>query len=323
MIIRQRRQTAPPAREKESSSSPLLNEIDWDAAGVAPVAEWSEETKNAVAAYAAAARARRPEAGPAKNEDIFASRRIERLEEELKRATRVRDDFMSIASHELKTPVTALRLQFQLLRRGVNPATKLVPSAEKLASILDMANRQVDRLAHLIEDLVDVARIEAGELQYEFASHDVAAIAEETLARFAGTPNQPKLITASGNEPLWAFCDRHRIEQVLTNLISNAIKYGGERPGELRLERSGTKIKASLRDFGNGIPAERQKLIFDRFERAVSYHYISGLGLGLFISREIAEAHDGSVTLLSKEGEGATFTLAIPAQSRSIRMGKI
>jgi signal transduction histidine kinase len=294
----------------ESRLENFLRGIDWHANGAKPPAEWSEETRRAVLVCA--------EAGlldlcreSGDSVAAFAARRMERLEEELRRAIKVRDDFLSIASHELKTPITALRLQLQLTRRGVNPETNLVPSATKLASVLDLASRQVERLMHLIEDLVDAARIEAGKLQYKFETVDLRQIAEEVLARFAGQANGPRLV--AGSEPCLAFCDRHRVDQVLTNLITNALKYGGDRPAEITVARTDKHVLLSVRDYGLGIAPDKQKAIFDRFGRAVSYHYISGLGLGLFISKQIAEAHNGQILVESREGVGSTFTLELPA----------
>jgi len=250
----------------------------------------------------------------------FAARRIERLEEELRRATRIRDDFMSIASHELKTPITALRLQLQLTRRGVNPETNLVPSAKKLSAVLDLASRQVDRLMHLIEDLVDVARIEAGKLQYRFERTDLRALAEEVVACYADQKNPPRLLPANpGEEEAFAHCDRDRVSQILNNFVSNAIKYGGGRSAEVFLTGKGKSFHLSVRDYGLGIAKEKQASIFGRFERAVSHQYISGLGLGLFISKQIADAHQGSIFVESAEGVGSTFTFELPAHRGDVK----
>jgi signal transduction histidine kinase len=323
IISQERERALDPAEEQEwFGAHPELGRffrgIDWRAAGLRPPTEWSDETRRAVEACANAGFL---EACRASGDSVaaFASRRIERLEDELRRAVRVRDDFLSIASHELKTPITALRLQLQLTRRTVNPETNLVPSAPKLASVLDLASRQVDRLMHLIEDLLDVARIEAGKLQYRFGTADLREVCEEVIARYQGHPNAPQLKAPAEHSAYLAYCDRDRIEQILVNLVSNAVKYGGERPAEISIERAGENLRIAVKDFGLGIAKEKQQAIFDRFERAVSHHYISGLGLGLFISRQIAEAHSGKISVESTEGRGSTFTLELPAQQRAVQ----
>ncbi len=241
------------------------------------------------------------------------SERLEVLCEDLKAAVQARNEFLSIASHELKTPITSLKMQLQMARKNVKPLENLAPSPERLAKVLDLSIRQVDRLNSLIEALLDVSRIEAGKMHYNFEAVDLAAILEEVLERFSEqfkAVNCPVKMKAPGN--LRVVCDRFRIEQVITNLITNAMKYGQGSLIEVSLAETPTGVRISVADQGMGIAPEKQALVFDRFERAVSHVNISGLGLGLYIIKQIVSAHGGEIRLQSELGRGSTFIVELP-----------
>ncbi|MFL5313389.1 MAG: ATP-binding protein [Myxococcales bacterium] len=223
-------------------------------------------------------------------------------------AVRARDDFLSIASHELRTPLTPLRLQTQILRRLLTqPDT---PPREKLAASLDTLDRQTDRLGRLVNDLLDVSRITAGKLTLHLERLDLADVAREVVERYAGASRsliELRMLPAPGN---W---DRTRLEQVATNLLANAIKYGEGKPIDVVVEpRDGGAILA-VRDRGIGIAPQDAERIFGRFERAISATSYGGLGLGLYIARQIVVAHGGRISVESAPGEGATFTVSVPA----------
>ncbi len=228
------------------------------------------------------------------------------------KAIEVRNEFLSIASHELKTPLTALKLQLQMTRQEVSPEKNEVPSAEKLARGLDSANTQVNRLTRLIEDLLDVSRIESGRINYNFTSFDVSVFIRELDELYSDTLRHSGCdltIVTKGATILYA--DRARLEQVLLNLLSNAGKYGAGRPVTLEVVIEAKHVLFKVRDQGMGIPADKLKTIFDRFVRAVTSHNISGLGLGLYISREIVKAHGGEIWAES-DSQGTTFTVKLP-----------
>ncbi|WP_223639997.1 HAMP domain-containing sensor histidine kinase [Corallococcus sp. EGB] len=238
-----------------------------------------------------------------------------RLYREAREAVRQRDEFLGIASHELKTPLTPLSLKVQLLQKQVVSLAregKDVPT-ERVAEALDVVQRQVRRLSGLVDNLLDVSRITAGRLRLELEELDLASVAAEILYRFSAAAAQAG--TELGLEapvPVVGRWDRLRLEQVVTNLVSNALKYGAGRPVVVGVEAHGPLARLTVKDHGIGIAPGDLSRIFERFERAVSDRHYGGLGLGLYITRQIVEAFGGTVSAVSVPGEGATFILELP-----------
>jgi len=236
-----------------------------------------------------------------------------RLYQEAQDAIVARDEFLSIASHELRTPCTSLMLGVQsLLRYAKNGSIQRAPPAF-VNRVLETADRQSRKLALLIDRLLDVSRIRAGKLQLEVEDVDLAALLSEVAAglreELARSGSELVLHVSRSVVGRW---DKPRLEQVITNLLSNAIKYGQGKPIEISLFSQASKAFMVIRDFGIGIDAEHQGQIFERFERAVSSKHYGGLGLGLYIVREIVEAHGGTIRVESAPGKGATFTVELP-----------
>jgi PAS domain S-box-containing protein len=221
-------------------------------------------------------------------------------------AVRVRDDFMSIASHELRTPLTTILVRLELLIRRSRAGT-LDPA---LAPELEVPLHSAERLAELIERLLDVTRISTGRLTLDRKRADVSALVRGAAAQLQTAQSAPVRIDAPG--PLEAEVDPGRIEQVVTNLVGNALKYGAGKPVDVRVAGGQGRVEIHVRDWGIGIAPELQARIFDRFARGVNETRYAGLGLGLYITREIVEAHGGSIAVASAPGEGAEFTVQLP-----------
>ncbi|HWE26795.1 MAG TPA: GAF domain-containing sensor histidine kinase, partial [Polyangia bacterium] len=226
-------------------------------------------------------------------------------------AIRVRDDFLSIASHEMNTPLTPLTLWIQKLKKMLAKGTTL--DAHRLPLLLDTIDRQLGRMTRLVAGLLDVSRINAGKLQMHAEEVDLVALAYGVIDRHAAESQIAGCETSvRADGPIVGRCDPLRIEQVLTNLLANAIKYAPGTPITIALERRGEWAVIAVRDQGIGIASENFVRIFDRFERVASVQNIGGLGLGLFISRQIVEAHGGTLRVESEVGHGATFVVELP-----------
>lgn len=233
-----------------------------------------------------------------------------RLFEEANEAVHVRDEFLGIAAHELRTPVTALRLHLQGLARLLG---RLTESSEALRK-LHLVARQVGRMAQLVERLLDVGRINTGRLELEREAVDLTELIDQVADRLAEDLERSGCtlsVRVRAHPTGW--WDRSRLEQALSILLSNAMKFGAERPIELEVDEAEGRACITVTDHGLGISREALARIFDRFERAVSSSEYGGLGLGLFVAREIAEAHGGSIHAASAPGKGSTFTLELPA----------
>lgn len=238
-----------------------------------------------------------------------------RLFQESERAVRLRDEFLSIASHELKTPLTPLQLQMESLERLVQ--LKQPIGAERLESIARITVRQVQRLTALVGNLLDISRISSGRLALEPEPADLGAIVDETVERFAAEGERvgsPITVTKRGAlEGVW---DRLRIEQVVTNLLSNALKYGAGKPVEIYVTRQDGSVELRVVDHGIGLEPEFIPKMFDRFARGVSGRSYGGLGLGLFIVHEIVHSHGGTVE--ARPSEGATeLRVVLPCAPRA------
>ncbi|WP_394823718.1 ATP-binding protein [Pendulispora albinea] len=232
--------------------------------------------------------------------------RLKEVEGELQTAVRIRDDFLSIASHELHTPLTPLKLQIERLQRREQNATQL---QEKLAVVA----RQVDRLTNLARQLLDVSRITGGRLKLTPEEVDLTAVVRDAADALEAESRQSGSVIAIDAEPkVVGYWDPTRIEQITSNLLSNAIKYGQGKPILVQVTHDNGHARLSVHDNGIGIPPEQQQRIFDRFERAVSVRHYGGFGLGLWIVRQIVEASGGHVTVESQVGQGSTFTVELP-----------
>ncbi|KFE62992.1 sensor histidine kinase [Hyalangium minutum] len=230
-------------------------------------------------------------------------------------AVRLRDEFLSVASHELKTPLTPLNLRLQTLRRELErKGAPLDPL--RIKEHVAVLQRQCKRLSTLAEGLLDVSRLEAGRLVLDLDYVDLSALMREVVSRFAAQAERTStLLEVTAPEPVVGRWDRIRLEQVVSSLLSNALKYGAGRPIHISVEQVTTGARLTVRDEGIGISPEHLPRIFDRFERAVSAEHFGGLGLGLYLTRHLVEAFGGTIRALSEPGKGSTFEVNLPLAS--------
>lgn len=234
------------------------------------------------------------------------------LENNLTAALKSRDEFIAIASHELKTPLTTIQLSLYGINKNLESVDTSV--AEQIRAKLARAKSQGERLETLIDNLLDVTRMGSGKIHLDFVPNTnlseltltVLKKYEEELAKSGSTLKkeiQPEVLGT------W---DKSRLEQIVTNLLTNAIKYGAGKPIEISLTKENQTAILVVRDHGIGIAKDKQDKIFDRFERAVNETNYQGLGLGLWIAREIVKAHNGSIRVDSIENQGSKFTVELP-----------
>jgi PAS domain S-box-containing protein len=235
-----------------------------------------------------------------------------RYEAELRAAIATRDEFLSIASHELRTPLTALSLQLDGLERALARGVPL-DDRDRVTRKVVMAVRQADRLASLIDGLLNVSRLANGSFRLELEAFDMVGLVHEVAQRFDEEAERAgSAILVRVPETIPGRWDRSRLDQALTNLLSNALKYGAGRPIDVVVTDGIERVQIAVRDQGIGIAAEDRVRVLGRFERAVSSSHYGGLGLGLYITHEIVRAHGGTIEIESEPGEGATVTLSLP-----------
>jgi signal transduction histidine kinase len=235
-----------------------------------------------------------------------------RLFRQCQEAVRKRDEFLSVASHELKTPLTTLELQVTALLRSLRLGRVGAGGSEEVANRLDRVERQVQRLNAVIEELLDGSRMAGERLRLRRGEFDFTSMLEEVVraqrleAERVGSELQLTL------EPVAFVGDRPRLEQAATHLLANALKFGAGKTVEVVLARTQGGVRLQVADHGIGIAPEDQGRIFERFERAVSPRKFSGFGLGLWRVKQIIEAHGGKVGVISVPGVGSAFTVDLP-----------
>ncbi len=229
-------------------------------------------------------------------------------------AVSVRDEFISIASHELRTPLTPLHLQMKALQRGLSELPE-GPRRGTLLERLATCARQVDRMTRLVANLLDVTRLHAGRLEVDREPIELGELVSDVAGRFrdelARGGRRLELRVAPALEGSW---DRLKLDQVLTNLVSNAVRYGGQGPVSVELGRDAAEAVVVVEDHGIGIAAEDLSRVFERYHKGTNSRAHGGLGLGLYITRRIVEAHGGTIAVESRLGEGSVFTVRLPLQ---------
>jgi signal transduction histidine kinase len=227
-------------------------------------------------------------------------------EDHLLEAIKIRDDFISMASHELKTPITSMKLQVEIVKRKHLGGQLTRPQLDKLFSTWE---DQLDRLNSLIDGMLDVAALSEGQIKTQASKMDLGAAIRSQVDRF-----YTEQICFVEKKEVIGFWDVRKIDQIVSNLLTNAIKYGHQKPIEITLTQEGNQAIIEVTDHGEGIDPENFEKIFRRFERVQSGISVGGIGLGLYIVKQIVEKNGGSISVQSKKGEGSTFTVKIPLQ---------
>jgi signal transduction histidine kinase len=237
---------------------------------------------------------------------------------ELERAVRMRDDFMSIVSHEVRTPLNGLILETQLRKMHLARDNAAAFTLEKMHAMVDRDERQIQSLIRLIEDMLDVSRIRTGKLSIRPAEFDLARTVGQLLENFTAQISAAQSsVSFTAQKPVVGQWDEFRIEQVISNLLTNALRYGAKKPIDVSVYIDGDQAVVDVRDQGIGISQENQQRVFQQFERVSASQVAAGLGLGLFISEQIVAAHSGTISVQSELGEGALFRVCLPLAQKT------
>ena len=232
---------------------------------------------------------------------------------EAQKAVAARDAFLSIASHELKTPLTSLMIQTQLRQRQLRRGQLSAFTPEALLKMAEGDARQLARLTRLIDDMLDISRIASGKLTIHRETVNLSQLVREVAERGVDQAVRAgSTIAVSGDDQVSGSWDRFRIEQVVTNLFTNAVKYGAGKPVRAVVRASAGRAILEVTDQGIGIALADQDRIFRQFERAVGPNEVSGLGLGLYIVKQILELHGGTIRVESEYDRGSKFVVSLP-----------
>ncbi|MFS1286503.1 ATP-binding protein [Pseudomonas piscis] len=240
-------------------------------------------------------------------------RQLQSTQNELEQAVRMRDDFMSIVAHEVRTPLNGLILETQLRKMHLARDNAAAFSLDKMHAMVDRDERQIKSLIRLIEDMLDISRIRTGKLSIRPSRFDLVQLVRGLVENFAPQVEAAQsTLSLDAEAPVEGNWDEFRIEQVVSNLLTNALRYGAKSPIQVRVYCHAGEARVEVRDHGIGISEDNQRRIFQQFERVSAIHVAAGLGLGLFISEQIVTAHGGTISVESRIGEGALFRVALP-----------
>lgn len=226
----------------------------------------------------------------------------------------MRDTFLSICSHELKNPLTVLIMEANIIQKKIALNDDSVFDHDKIKRMLQNSSKQLDRLNRLVDEMLDLHRIKSGNLTMRLENLDIVELIRNVILTNIGRDNELKdKITFYCEEVVFGEFDAFRIEQVINNLFTNSIKYGDNKPVEIIFNKLDKFVKITFKDQGIGIDKSDQERIFNRFERVKKNEKnIKGVGLGLYVTKQIIEAHQGTIQVSSQIGTGSTFEVILP-----------
>ncbi|WP_374581619.1 ATP-binding protein [Pseudoduganella sp.] len=249
-------------------------------------------------------------------------RELDAVRQELEHALKVRDQFMSMVAHELRTPLNTLYLEAQMRKLQLERGNMDHFAPAQLERMVARDMRQIHAMVRLIDDMLDVSRIRSGKLSIRPGRVDLEALLQRVVGDLSHqASDMHSELRLAIVQPVAGCWDEFRIEQVIVNLITNALRYGGGKPVDVRLHADSESARIEVIDQGDGIPDEVLPKIFDPFERGKGNNVPAGLGLGLYISRQLAEAHGGTLTVRSKPREGSTFIFTLPREQQMSTLG--
>lgn len=232
---------------------------------------------------------------------------------ELEQALKMRDDFISLVAHELRTPLNTLHIETQMRQLQLQRGDLSAFSGDRLSCMVERDNRQIQNMIRLINDMVDVSRVNSGNLSIKKSKVNLTQLIMRVVGDFIRQAHAiGSSLTFEPSADVYSVCDDLRIEQIISNLITNALRYGDAKPITISISVAGSNVEIHVQDQGQGIPPTEHQRIFEKFERLGNNEVREGLGMGLYIARQLAQAHGGNLTVSSKLGEGSRFTLQLP-----------
>ena len=238
---------------------------------------------------------------------------LAQAKEEAELAVASRDEFLSIASHELQTPLTSLKLQTQSRKRQLQKGLFLKLTQESFYQMVDQDEKQINRISRLVDDMLQITHMASGKVSFNFEQTDLGLLVSDVLNRFSPQLEDNNItLSTKINPDIIGNWDRYKLEQVVIDLLPNAVKYDHNGPIEVEVKQDKKNAILLVRDYGIGIKAEDHERVFKQFERAISASNISGLGLGLYIVKKLIESHKGSISIQSELNKGSEFIIQLP-----------
>jgi signal transduction histidine kinase len=240
-------------------------------------------------------------------------RELNQTQQELERSLKMRDEFMSLVAHELRTPLNTLFLETQMRSLQIKRGNTSAFAPQQMEAMVQRDERQIKSMIRLIDDMLDVSRMRSGKLSIRPAQVELMSLLERVVSDLSlQAATTGSSLTLRPHDPVTGCWDEFRVEQVIVNLLTNALRYGCGQPVEVSVERDGACVRIDVRDGGKGIAPGDLERIFEPYERGARNGEPKGLGLGLYISRQLAISHSGELRVSSSAGQGSVFSLVLP-----------